>query len=73
MEGKKIELKPCPFCGKEATTSEKEHIKALPFGWGWIGCQSCHVHIDWSHGERGKKLAIEAWNRRTDDGLSGSN
>lgn len=72
MENNKIELKPCPFCGRSATTSEKENIKSLPFGWGWVGCQPCHVHIDWSHGDRGKKLAIEAWNRRADDGLSGS-
>ena len=72
MDGKKIELKPCPFCGKEATTSERENIEKIPHGWGWVGCQSCRVHIDWSHGDRGKKLAFEAWNRRADDGLSGN-
>ena len=67
MEINKIELKPCPFCGRPATTSEKENIPNLPFGWGWVGCRPCRVFINWSHGDRGKKLAIEAWNRRTDD------
>ena len=57
------ELKPCPFCGGEATTSEKEHIESLPNGVGWVGCQRCRVFIDWVRGDRGK-LAIEAWNRR---------
>jgi len=59
------ELKACPFCGKEATTSEKAGIAALPFGVGWVGCQKCHVFMDYTHGERGKKEAIAAWNRRT--------
>lgn len=67
MENEKIELKPCPFCGEKATTSEREEIKNMPHGWGWVGCRPCHVFINWSHGERGKKLAIEAWNRRYDD------
>lgn len=59
------ELKPCPFCGGEATTSEEQKIDNLPYGVGWVGCQPCRVFIDWVHGERGKKLAIEAWNKRT--------
>ena len=62
------ELKPCPFCGGEATTSEKEIkqeiLKQQPYGWGWVGCQSCRVFMNWSNGDRGKRLAIEAWNRR---------
>ena len=57
-------LRRCPFCGGEATTSEKEHIENLPHGVGWVGCQRCRVFIDWVRGDRGKKLAIEAWNRR---------
>lgn len=61
-------LKPCPFCGKEATTSEEEYIKGrikkLPRGVGWIGCQRCRVFMDYVHGDRGKRLAIEAWNTR---------
>lgn len=59
-----IELKPCPFCGGKATTSERENIKNLPYGWRWIGCRHCKVFMDWSHGNTGRSLAIEAWNRR---------
>lgn len=61
----KIELKPCPFCGRPATTSETEDT-SMPFGWGWVGCRPCRVFINWSHGDRGKKLAIKAWNRRAE-------
>ena len=57
-------LKPCPFCGGEATTSEIEKIENMPYGWGWVGCRPCRVFMNWSHGERGKKLAIEQWNTR---------
>ena len=64
-DNNKSELKPCPFCGKPATTSEIEYI-SMPFGWGWIGCRPCRVFINWSHGERGKKLAIKTWNRRAE-------
>lgn len=60
----KIKLLPCPFCGREATTSEKEGIKNIPHGWGWIGCRCCRVFMNYSHGNRGKQLAIEAWNTR---------
>lgn len=60
------ELKNCPFCGGEATTSEKEGLQdRQPYGWGWVGCQKCRVFINWSNGDRGKKLAIAAWNKRT--------
>lgn len=72
MDYKKIKLKPCPFCGREATTSEREEIKNMPYGWGWVGCRPCRVFINWSHGERGKKLAFESWNRRENNGLQGS-
>lgn len=62
------ELKPCPFCGGEAKTSEIAGIpkENLLFGWGWVGCQHCRCFMNYSHGERGKKEAIEAWNKRTD-------
>ena len=62
------ELLPCPFCGGEAKTNETACIpkENLPYGWGWIGCQECRVFMSYSHGEKGKKLAIEAWNRRNE-------
>lgn len=60
----KIKLLTCPFCGREATTSEKEGIKNMPHGWGWVGCRCCRVFMNYSHGYRGKRLAIEAWNTR---------
>lgn len=59
-----IKLKPCPFCGRAATSSEKEGIGNMPSGWGWVGCRCCRVFINYSHGERGEKLAVEAWNNR---------
>ncbi len=60
------ELKPCPFCGGEATTSEKEGLQDnWPPGWGFVGCQRCRCYMNWNHGERGKKLAIETWNTRS--------
>lgn len=58
-------LKECPFCGREATTSEKEGLQDnQPYGWGWVGCRPCRVFMNWSHNERGKRMAFEAWNKR---------
>ncbi len=59
-------LLPCPHCGGEATTNELQKIRNehMPPGWGWVGCQNCRCFINWSHGDRGKGLAIAAWNRR---------
>lgn len=55
------ELKNCLFCGREATTSEKEGLQdRQPYGWGWVGCRFYRVFMNWSHGDKGKELAIEA-------------
>lgn len=33
-----VELKPFPFCGENATTSEKEGLQdRQPYGCGWVG------------------------------------
>ena len=66
------ELKPCPFCGGEAhirtgvTTSIPRVSKAI------VVCKNCNSSSDWfyDHGLNGEFImqAIEAWNRRTDDG-----
>lgn len=65
------ELKACPFCGKLATDSEKAGIKSDLEGWGWVGCEPCRVHIDYMNGDRGKQLAVKAWNRRAERGVDG--
>lgn len=88
MEGKKIELKPCPFCGGHAifkTISLSHNSFSVCFGLK-IECEECAVSLpkiykinlsltdDGSindlNDERGE--AANDRNRRSDDGLSGS-
>lgn len=57
-----IELKPCPFCGAK---DENIKVKSDHFTRYYVLCKSCMVSTD--HFET-KKQAIEAWNRRADDG-----
>lgn len=61
------DLKPCPFCGGKAITSEEAGINPRIPGCGWVGCQCCRVFMEYTHGDKGKKLAIDAWNRRAND------
>lgn len=63
-------LKPCPFCGGEAIINEippHTHVIAtfMPDckGMCFIECSQCSCGI----GEDTKELAIERWNRRTDN------
>ena len=58
------ELKPCPFCGGEADEDSYLTNKHMVYGTGWIGCRSCRAFIEYMNGDRGKSLAVEAWNRR---------
>ena len=53
----KEKLKPCPFCGGEATANESSWR-----GWwhGWVICKNCGATID----KPTKKETIEAWNKR---------
>lgn len=63
------ELKPCPFCGKEAelwfefvpyqTEYEYEEINLYHCGCAYCGIQSS---VPWD-----KREAIEAWNRRVSE------
>ena len=53
-----MEIKKCPFCGGEA------EIKYLCFR-PYIICCKCHAQIPCYNNY---KTAIEAWNRRVNDG-----
>ena len=58
------ELKPCPFCGGEAVVT-KHHNRFID--WYLCSCPKCHISQTGS--EYGFRFeAIEAWNRRADDG-----
>ena len=66
-----MELKPCPFCGGEAVINEipphKHTFVNMPDceGFTYIECTGCGCTI----GADTTQQAIEAWNRRADDGL----
>lgn len=55
---KEIELKRCPFCDGEA-----EKLNDT-LGNVRIKCSMCGIGTEWLY----ENLAIEAWNRRADDG-----
>lgn len=61
------EIKPCPFCGGKADSDSWLTNKNMVHGTGWIGCRNCRCFINYVKGNSGKKLAIEAWNRRADE------
>lgn len=50
------DLKPCPFCGGEAT-----HIVWGDPDYHWAGCEACDLGMDYFRNEND---ALEAWNRR---------
>ena len=54
------ELKKCPFCGGEASIIRYHHIKAA-----YCYCAVCKVRMPNS---LTSEEAIEAWNRRAEDG-----
>ena len=55
------ELKPCPFCG-----GTDLNVKKGKYMW-WVEC--CNADCRASGGcQHYKKEAIEAWNRRAEDG-----
>ena len=58
------ELKPCPFCGGEAAVTN-HHNRFTE----WYLCSCLKCHISQTGSEYGFRFeAIEAWNRRADDG-----
>ena len=80
MDGKKLELKPCPFCGGEAEFETKGDISNYTeVGFDFtIKCGECGIEIPGRHkvtfilGKRGKiitiiderEMAMNDWNRR---------
>jgi Lar family restriction alleviation protein len=64
------ELKPCPFCGGKAVTHAcaelcNEMAKIIYDGKYGVHCRSCGVATLPNNSE---SEAIEAWNRRAEDG-----
>ena len=54
------ELKPCPFCGGKANIMRFSIISGA-----YCFCMGCHVKMPNS---LTREEAIEAWNRRSEDG-----
>ena len=69
----KTKFKSCPFCGKQATI--KVNASTLN---AYVHCESCNVTMkkNYKGATRIKEVLIELmavdWNRRVDNGLSGS-
>ena len=63
MRATMSELKPCPFCGCSATVLAKQiYSEKILFV---VACDVCGGK---TRGFHGSKEAIEAWNRRVDNG-----
>jgi Lar family restriction alleviation protein len=62
---KKVELKPCPFCGGKSIIT-KHHNRFCE--WWIVSCPKCHISQIGSEYEFSFE-AIEAWNRRANDGV----
>ena len=73
------ELKPCPFCGGKPylETHHRAFIKAKTTRVAFVRCRECESRTQrfeltdigrTSYSEEANKKAIEAWNRRADDG-----
>lgn len=70
---KKIELKPCPFCGSEAElvyTVDNNHspyVRCMYGAWLTPKCMGCQY--PWNF--KTEEDAIKAWNRRTGENGTG--
>ena len=88
MTENKIELKPCPFCGGGADFKTKSNLSShseVGFDFA-IKCSECGIELPGTYrvtfilGTCGqistivdeREKATDEWNRRADDGLSGS-
>lgn len=74
-----MELKPCPFCGKKAKLYVSDDgVAVVCTGWYQNGCgcrtifykdwSIVHGLDDWRNGKTAVEMAVEAWNRRANDG-----
>ena len=55
-------LKPCPFCGGEATVRYEGHANVLS-----VGCRECNIRTAYMVADDiGVSEAAAAWNRRTE-------
>lgn len=68
------ELKPCPFCGGKARMKCGNYNLLGAYGtaetarkWFGVYCRSCNTS-QWPREFFSKEEAIEAWNRRAEDG-----
>ena len=73
------ELKPCPFCGGKPylETNHRAFINAQTAKVAFVRCRSCNARTQrfelqdfgcTSRSSEANKKAIEAWNRRSEDG-----
>lgn len=61
------ELKPCPFCGGEAEVIKAHQIFERPYV---VICKNTKCRASLGEFSSTREEAIEAWNRRADDGKS---
>lgn len=63
-----MELRSCPFCGCSAVI---KHLDVFGGKWFYVKCQWCYAEIN--NLVPSEKEAIEAWNKRADDGKENEN
>ena len=61
------ELKPCPFCGEKEDIDYGICTGTLK-GFDYVQCRNCSAEINAIHKDGQYISAIQAWNRRADNG-----
>ena len=56
-------LKPCPFCGGEASIDWSYHLCAAPVTYN-VECRRCTAKIEYPYDS--EEEAVMAWNRRAE-------